>query len=374
MNTTNSKATGQFELTIDYEQALFGIVELIVFDQHQAAQQALHQLLDDLKTSHDPQAVTYLVFAQALAGRLSGSVAEKANLYLQDYEVPQIHLFNLLTREVPLISLVDRVAIRLLTDVCQQREQLTLIDIGIGTGRQVVNLLHSLSVSRACPHELQIIGIEPSVSSLSLAQESILETARQLNMNVTFKSFCKEIEKFTYSDWSKLGSICDRPVINASFALHHIRDLEGQDVRTQVLQALRRLQPSLLLVSEPNVDHLERNFFTRFYNCWNHFKAVFQMIDSLAIDQASKDGLKVCFFGREVVDILQLNEGNRVERHEAAKSWVSRLCASGYTCKAPMMINSIASSNLNIQYQPHFLSFEYQQIPLVAMFCATWPA
>ncbi|MEM9808414.1 MAG: GRAS family protein, partial [Cyanobacteria bacterium P01_D01_bin.56] len=238
------------------ETQLFNLVDLIAQHKTRTAQQLLNQLLDRLNAATHPKAVNHLVFARAMAEHLSGTIADKANLYLQPYKIPQIQLFNLLASKVPLVSLVSELATGLMIDACDGRDDVTLIDIGIGTGRQMVELLHHLAHKPISPRRVHIIGIEPSIQSLSLAQKAILATAHGLPFEVTFTPFCNGIEDLDNQAWQQLSHQCNCPIINASFALHHICDIAGQDVRTAVLQRLHQLNPALIVLSEPNTDHL----------------------------------------------------------------------------------------------------------------------
>ncbi|MEO0536111.1 MAG: GRAS family protein [Cyanobacteria bacterium P01_A01_bin.123] len=353
------------------ETQLFNLVDLIAQHKTRTAQQLLNQLLDRLNAATHPEAVNHLVFARALAEHLSGTIADKANLYLQPYQIPQIQLFNLLASKVPLVSLVSELATGLMIDACDGRDDVTLIDIGIGTGRQMVELLYHLAHKRRSPQRVHIIGIEPSIQSLSLAQKAILATAHGLPFEVTFTPFCNGIEDLDNQAWQQLSHQCNCPIINASFALHHICDIARQDVRTAVLQRLHQLNPTLIVLSEPNTDHLEPDFRTRFHNCWRHYSSVFNMIDALGIDEQSKAGLKTCFFGREVIDVLKVDNTTRVERHETAASWVNRLKQSGYTLQTPFIDDLIISPILSIHKQAdRYLNFDYEGVPLVSLICA----
>lgn len=65
-------------------------------------------------------------------------------------------------------------------------------------------------------------------------------------------------------------------VVNASLALHHIQSSEN---REKVLGQIKAVKPIGFFLIEPNVDHFETAFLKRFYNCYNHFYALFQTID-----------------------------------------------------------------------------------------------
>ncbi|KST68086.1 GRAS family protein [Mastigocoleus testarum] len=356
--------------TVKHEKTLFHIVNLIALNQKSLAQSVLNRLLDKLNTDECSSAVNYLVFARALAERISGSVAAKANLYLKTYDLPQIHLFNLLVRDVPVISAVSQLATNLLADACQKQDDITLIDVGIGTGRQVVDLLAKLGSHKIVPKRILVVGIEPSAWSLDLAKQNCEKAAAQIGIDIEFISICKAVEDLTEHEWDHLKQVCHNPTINASFALHHIKDIEGRNVRTLVLQRLRSLNPNLLVLSEPNVNHLEQDFLKRFCNCWHHFGIVFKLIDSLDISQCDKNALKACFFGREIIDILAVNE-NRTERHEDTSSWLHRLRNSGFKVTTPQPVYDLLNfSQVKLTLTSDYFSFDYDGEPIESVLVA----
>jgi hypothetical protein len=365
MNSLKNKNLTCFQKT-QYEEQLFLIAEMIASEDTISAQEQINNLLVKLNADDDSQNVTYLVFARALAQHFTNAEVDKANIYLKTYEIPQIQLFNVLATEVPLVTLVSDFVVELLAKACEGLPTVTLIDIGIGTGRQMIDLLRKLSQSEKTPPRLQIIGIEPSEQSLIVAKKNIFEAANELSLDVDFWAFSKCLEELSDEDWQHLYKQCKHPIINASFALHHICEINGQDIRTMMLRRLNQLDPLLIVLSEPNTDHVEPDFLTRFHNCWLHYSTILKMIDGLDIDQQSKNGLKSCFFGREVIDVLKADNSTRIERHEIATSWINRLTESGFKLYIPSIDSLSTSTILNIQKQAQlYIDFQYNEIPLV---------
>lgn len=296
------------------------------------ADAALRALMARLDGHADARAVGLYVFAAGLARRLAGTAVAEANLYLGRFEVPQIHLFNLLGRAVPFVGLATRLCNEAILEAMRGVARPTLIDIGIGTGRQACLLLETMAASRCLPERLTVIGIEPSDWALDEARRSIETTAARLGADVVFLGLCGTAEQLEDADWRHIAQACtSRPVLNASFALHHIADDEqGNDQRDAVLARLCALDPARLVLAEPDVDHRERGFYARFTHCFAHFGAVFRTLDRLPLAQADRDALKVGFFGREIADILGNPEAVRSERHESSASWMRRLLAAGF--------------------------------------------
>jgi uncharacterized tellurite resistance protein B-like protein len=315
----------------------------------------------------EPVSVTSYVFGAALAARSAPSVAGEANLYLRRFDVPQIHLFNLLA-QLPFVGLTSEIANRCIAQELVGRSEATIIDIGIGTGRQMTALLEQIKMAGSAPR-LTIVGIEPADWALEVAKGNILGEAQRLGIDVTFEPICAVVERVTRSEWSRLARLStDRPVINASFALHLIGDIDKRDVRDDVLLRLRSLNPSLVVVSESNVDHLESDFLRRFDNCLGYFSRVFESIDALPFEQHDKDALKVCFFGREVVDIVGGAE-TRSERHESTSQWHARLARTGYSARIDVALP--ASGNvIAVNRHDSHASLDFESTPLTSVICA----
>ncbi len=343
------------------------IAETIAGGANDQAERQLKELLADVERDRDPAAVGYYVFGAALARRLSRGAAEEANLYLNRFDVPQIHLFNLLAGEVPQVALTTVIANRRLASAIAGREHPVLIDVGIGTGRQMTGLLEQLAKTGALPKRITLVGIEPSDWSLDLAEANLRRAAESLGVELAFHRVCNVAEGLTRDDWGRLAELShSRPAINASFALHHIADVDGRDVRDDVLLRLRSLDPCVLVLSEPNVHHLERDFLRRFRHCTHHFGITFAVIDELPIDQRDKDALKVCFFGREIADILGNAEESRSERHESTASWLARLSAAGF---APSMDVELPPSSavIGVTRRDGYVTLDAGDEPLVAV-------
>ncbi|HEY8876314.1 MAG TPA: GRAS family protein, partial [Roseateles sp.] len=251
------------------------------------ARAGLQQWLDGVQQSDDPRHVGLYVFGAALAQRLEGRTATQANLYLRRYERTQIELFNLLGRALPFVGLATAVCNQSIAQACRGARSAVLIDVGIGTGRQVLELLPALAAQGL--RELTVIGIEPAQAALEMAQTQLEQAGRDLGLALRVLPVLGSVESLEEAQWALIRGVCTgtAPIINASFALHHIDDDgQGRDQRQCVLQRLRELDPALLVLAEPDVDHLETALYPRFRNCFAHFSAVFDTLDRLDLAQA----------------------------------------------------------------------------------------
>ncbi|MCG8421245.1 MAG: hypothetical protein MJE77_25270 [Proteobacteria bacterium] len=351
-------------------ESLDYVVERIAVDDLKTAHKTLKRVLREHETQQSPDAIKHFVFGAALARRLSPKIAEETNLYLSDFDIPQIELFNLLARHMPLVSRSGDISNHILAQFCQGRDEVTLIDIGIGTGRQMVALLDILAERPDRPKTITVVGIEPAGLSLEMAGRNLEEAARRNGFDLIFCPIRSEIECLSTESRHLLREIGSKPVVNASFALHHIRDIDGHDVRTPVMGLLRSLDPAVLVLAEPHVDHLEPDLTRRYHNCWNHFGLTFEVIDKMPVEQHDKDALKVCFFGREVRDILGMPEEERTERHETASSWLRRLRTTGFRPhNVPYLDEQFADGIIQLSQRDGYIGLDYHGETIVAVLC-----
>jgi hypothetical protein len=337
------------------------------------------QTMRQLEEIHDvfqlqPHTLNHIV-SKALQWRL-GTENEKIddNLYLAKSGIAQIDLFRLLIEELPHVAFAQNIVNKIIVDVCAPHQRVVLLDIGIGTGLQCSTIIRELAQKSSLLQEITIVGIEPSAESLVAATKRFQELQTEIGMRLNFHPICGCAEDISIPDWTSLIDQYrhQNVVINASFALHHIKNnAQHPDMRTDIFRLLYDFQPLAVLISEPNSDHLDENFAQRFENCFHHFNFVFQLINKLAISGDEKRALKL-FFGREIRDIIGNHEELRSERHELATTWIDRLRKANfqlqhnYTPYLPAANEFIGIKATSAQ----FLSFEYQQESLVAVMYA----
>lgn len=296
-----------------------------VTEADQALLTELHnQALSDLD---NPDSLFVYTLAKAMRRRLTGVEATQ-HIYLQRFEIPQIRLFELLIQQFPLANLSQQCTNTLLIDALSRLNSPVLMDIGIGTGMQVVNILNGLAQQpNSVLRHLTIVGIEPFGEALDAAQATISKLAGSLPFTVTFTPRLTFIEHLSQNDLQQLlPHQHDGVYTNASFALHHIQQVAQ---RQSVFANLKALPVKALVLSEPNSDHYEPDYAQRFENCVGHYGALFKLIDQLPIVANEKAALKL-FFGREIDDVLGNADDVRVEKHYATQQWVDLFEATGF--------------------------------------------
>lgn len=283
-----------------------------------------YESLEDLD---EPEAMFTYTLSKAMRKHLMDGQSQE-HIYLQRFEIPQIRLFELLIQQFPLANLSQQCTNTLLVDALVNHTNPVLMDIGIGTGFQVSNIIEGLSKKSNNQIKcLTIVGIEPFADALKVTEENI----KRVSKNVPFeiKLIIKEafIEQMSQEELRQmLPAQYDGLYVNASFALHHIQQMAQ---RKAVFEILKNLEVNAFVLSEPNSNHFEPSYQKRFQNCKNHYGVLFQIIDTLSITATEKAALKL-FFSREIDDVLGNTEEVRVEKHFATEQWVQLFEETGF--------------------------------------------
>lgn len=311
----------------------------------------------------DSQKFLNSLFIKALNNKLNHESINE-HIYLKNFEIPQIKLFDILIEKFPFVKNSQTIINNAMVDIIKQHEEVCIMDIGCGLGTQMINVLESVKYFHHLK-KIQIIGIEPYEDALLLAQNNIEAFNETTNFEIEFvaiKNFAESI------DYKSLPITSNALIVNASLALHHI---QSQELRMKTIQKIKQLNPLAFILTEPNVNHFESGFYQRYLNCYNHFHALFQVIDQLDIDQNDKNALKQ-FFGREIEDIIGKSEENRYERHEQATQWTSRLTSAGFKLNTEF-VNTPIPVQYGVKTEFHssgYLGFTFDKETVLAVIYA----
>lgn len=294
-----------------------------------------------------------------------GNSLSHENIYLRNYEVSQIQLFDILIAKLPYVKYSQAIVNSQIAEILNGLEEATLLDIGIGLGTQVRNILSLCSGNKRLK-KLVVVGIEPGAEALEVARQTIMAMQDEMPFTLSFKGYHGFAENM---DLTTLEYGTPNLVVNASLALHHIQSAAN---REKVLGQVKALNPAGLFLIEPNVDHFETSFLKRFGNCFNHFYALFQTIDGLDISTNEKSALKL-FFGREIEDIIGKPETERFEKHEPATAWISRLQQLHYEIKSHELLLPVShESGVHMAHHPEgFAGFSFGNETVLSLIYAS---
>lgn len=350
---------------------LLAVVHETLAGRTDNARALLADLVDGLDAGAHGEDLQYYIFASALSKRLESDKAAEINLYLRQFEKTQISLFNLLAQHLPTVALAGPLANEVLAGYMVGEDEVTLLDVGIGSGRQEVALLYLLAGQGRLPRRLNVVAIEPDAGSLLEAGSALADAAESLGVELEFVPVHKVVEELDEEDWRMFASFNAPLFVLGAFAVHHVRSAPGQAARDALFRRLRALEPDAVVLCEPSSNHDSSSLVERFEASWHHFGLTFRIIDGLEVDDREKAAMKM-FFAREIEDILANAEETRCERHEPVDAWVRRLREAGFTpCAEWSAVSRQGAGPVRVAARDGYLGLDYGDETLVAILCAT---
>jgi GRAS domain family protein len=348
----------------------------VVQEIHAGREAAARTLLDRMVGEHmdagaRAEDLHFYLFARALSRRLASEKTAEINLYLRQFQDTQISLFNLLARHLPTVSLTAPLANELLARFVGGHDEVTLLDIGIGSGHQEVAMLRLLAAQGRLPRRLNVVAIEPDAGSLIEAQMGLFEASVELGFELEFVPVHRVVEDMAEADWAEVAAFDCPLVVNAAFAAHHIRCTEDSPLRDRIFCRIRELDPDAVVLAEPSSNHHAASFVERFRAAWHHFGTTFRLIDELDVEPQEAAAMKM-FFAREIEDIVANGEATRCERHEPVEVWVERLRRAGFAPYADFAFaRELRHDLVRVAPREGYIGLDYADETLVAVICAT---
>jgi len=326
------------------------------------------QLLQSLDRDVPSDALLSHIVAESLLRRIDCTLLSGRNLYLQPEQRSQIDLFDLLRRAIPAVPQGYAVANQYQLHSLRAARTPALLEIGIGKGAQVLALLEALARKPGAVERLRILALDPNVSVLEESTAAIRALAPRLPFAVEVLPLAKLVETCDDDDFARFSGLGEGALtINAAFTLHHTvrRDSES---RTRLLSRLRSLRPKVFTLVEPNSDHDTEHLTRRMHHCWQHFAAIFDLVDHSDASPDEKFAIKEGFFGREVRDILGTCDALRSERHEPLESWLLRLKKAGFVPHEKIDIDFELPDYCEAINSRGLVRLSYRGVPIVAVF------
>lgn len=336
--------------------------------EHVAKPVIAGQLLDAVDVDVPSDALLSHIVAESLLRRIDQNLLTGRNLYLQPETRAQIDLFSLLPRAIPAVPQGYAIANQYLLGMFRAERTPALLEIGIGKGTQVITLLRALAADPGRAERVRVVALDPNQRVLMAAAEAIAELRPELPFEVEIYPIAKLVESCDDADFSRIEELSGGALaVNAAYTLHHTarRDAES---RTRLLGRLRALRPQVFTLVEPSSDHDTEHLTKRMHHCWQHFAAVFELVDRSDASPDEKFAIKEGFFGREVRDILGTSDAFRCERHEPLESWLLRLKKSGFVPHPPIELCFELPEYCGATIGSGLVRLLYAGVPIVAVF------
>ncbi|KAD2805126.1 hypothetical protein E3N88_38503 [Mikania micrantha] len=209
--------------------------------------------------------------------------------------------------------------------------------------KEVVDLrtLLSLCAQPGGPPELRITGIDFPCPGFRPAQR-VEETGRRLanyaetfGVRFKFKAIAQKWETIRLQDLELDDD--ETLVVNCAYRFRNLLDetVIVDSPRNKVLDLIRKMNPEIFIQGIVNGSYNAPFFLTRFREALFFFSSVFDMLDA-TIDRLTEERMLVekTIWGREAMNVIACEGGERIERPEAYKQWQVRNQRAGF-CQVP---------------------------------------
>ncbi|MCG8569520.1 MAG: GRAS family protein, partial [Spirochaetes bacterium] len=234
------------------------------------------------------------ILATSLLKRVDRQLLETKNIYLQQFDIPQIVLFYKMAEAYPQVNMSHHIANQYLESKLVHLKKAAIFDIGIGKGKQIGDLLKTAIEKKYPLEEVNVIGLDPDINNINDSAKVFEELAKEADFTIRFHPYTDFLENFTEKDFNKIKELGNGALfINSAFSMHHIaHPLHDTEKRTEIFKKLAQLKPLLFTLAEPNSDHDVEKISKRLHNCWQHFSIVFDLIDEANIEPVHKFMIK----------------------------------------------------------------------------------
>lgn len=314
------------------------------------------------------------IIAESLFKRLDSNLVEGKNIYVQQFDIPQIKMFYKMAKAYPHIYVSHEIANQYLAHVLRDMREVTLLDVGIGKGVQVWKLLTRLMMDWNCRLEhVRIVGLDPDIENLHDAGQSLERLGKVVPFRISYQPICELLENLSRSQLEQLRAEANGNLaINASYALHHIfHPPDDKSTRNRLFYDLAALRPRVFTLVEPDSDHDTESLSRRFHNCWHHFGTVFDLIDESDLPPAERFLIKETFFGREIRDMFGASDRFRCERHEPSDLWLLRFARAGFRPLAGVSPDFALPPYANSAVTPGLVRLGYRGMNLISVLAQT---
>ncbi len=351
------------------QEALKILMKYYPYNYHERAKTELDILLKHCEENTEAGSERFLslLFIQALKNYLSPGQYLRLKIFEQ-YQLEQEVAFSLFYKYFPLVNLPLNFANQIIQNEIKNDTEVVLMDIGIGIGEQTARLIELLGSSTKL-EKITIIGIDPHLGSLTKCQNRLIQLEARLPISIRFFPINDTAEKMSLRTIKNIiAKLNGKLIINASFSLHHI--VKAKDRKT-LLRSLKDMNPALFLLTEPDTNHQEKDFYRRFQNSYTHFFYIFNLIDQLPIGVEKRNSMKL-YFEKEINELVASFGRDHNKRYETAPMWIDKLKVAGFEI-VPLFQDLPATLEPDITLhcqKDGYLSFAYKGETLLAMIIA----
>ncbi|KAM1484229.1 hypothetical protein TB2_035446 [Malus domestica] len=335
------------------------------------------------------QRVSYC-FAMGLKSRLSllqnVNINGTFNNDMMDVSVTsrddKLEAFQLLNQTTPYIAFGFMVANEAICQAAQGKEDLHIIDLGMEHTLQWPSLIRTLaSRPEGPPKKLRITGLveDHNLFELEAGMRALVEEASSLGIPTEFSLISEPVKPSLLTRENLDLREGEALFVNSIMHLHkYVKESRGS--LKAILQALKKLGPSVLTLVEQDANHNGPFFLGRFLESLHFYSAIFDSLEaSLPRNSPQRMKIERQHFADEIRNIVAFEGLNRIERHERADQWRRQLGRAGFqvmglkcTSQARMMLSVYGCDGYTLASEKGCLLLGWKGRPI--MLASAWQA
>lgn len=239
--------------------------------------------------------------------------------------------FKLLYQTTPYIAFGFMAANEAICQAAKGKDSLHIMDIGMENTLQWPSLIRTLASRPEGPPNLRITGLisEHYLSELEVSMKILVDDASTLGLTLEFNMISGPVTPSVLTKENLNLREGETLFVNSIMHLHEFVK-ESRGSLKAILQAIKKLRPTVLTVVEQDANHNGPFFLGRFLESLHYYSAIFDSLEA-SLPRNSAQRMKIEFlFAEEIRNIVAFEGTNRVERHERIDQWRRQLGRAGF--------------------------------------------
>ncbi|EYU33794.1 hypothetical protein ABFS82_08G160400 [Erythranthe guttata] len=335
-------------------------------------------------------------FAVGLKSRLSllhsinpngsfNTTNNRANLDLPLITEEKSEAFYLLHQTTPYIAFGYAAANDAIFRAASGKSSLHIVDLGMEHNFQWPMLVRKLAFRKEGPPKIirltGIVGRDNNNQKLLLELEcslkSLCEEAVSLGTFVEYHLVHEQVSPLSLTREKLYAGEEEALFVNSIMHLHkHVGESRGS--LKNILQAIKKLKPTLLTVVEQDANHNGPFFLGRFLESLHYYSAVFDSLEAtLPRSCERRRKIERAHFADEIQNVVAYEGSDRFERHERADQWRRQLGRGGFQVvglkcldEVEAMVAACGGSGYTVAGEKGCLQLGWKGRPI--MFASAW--
>lgn len=245
----------------------------------------------------------------------------------------KMEAFQLLYQTTPYIAFGYMAANEAICQAAGGKDSLHVIDVGMDHTLQWPSFLRTLASRPEGPPKVRITGLinnEQNLLELEASMMVLAEDASSLGISFEFNMISEQISPSILTRGNLSLREGEALFVNSIMHLHKFVK-ESRGSLKAILQAIKKLNPTLLTVVEQDANHNGPFFLGRFLESLHYYSAIFDSLEA-SLPRNSQQRMKIekLHFAEEIRNIVAYEGSDRVERHERADQWRRQLGRAGF--------------------------------------------